>query len=192
MVARVNDRALRATGSLLRQIAVLHVRAQRDEVACCAGTTAAQCHILTELGRSGPLSITALGRRVGVDKGWISRAVADLVDAGLLVRLSVADDRRNVLVRLSSTGRRRVAALNRVLDAHAGRVLSRIPPAERERVQGALELVLAALREEQLQRSATGGCSRSATRHRPSVTAEARAATASRARRASPLRERRR
>lgn len=147
MVAKVNGWNLRVTGSLLREIARLHVRAQRDTLACCAGTTAAQCHILTELGRSGPLSITALGRQIGVDKGWISRAVVDLVSAGLLIKLSVANDRRNVLVRLSSKGRRRMLALNRVLDAHAARVLSRVSVRDRDQVHGVLEVVLDALKE---------------------------------------------
>lgn len=151
MVARVNDMAPAGAqdgpGALLREVARLHVRAQREQVACC-GTTVAQCHILTELDRAGPLPLTVLGGRLGLDKGWVSRAVAGLVEDGLLDRAARPDDGRIVVLSLSAAGRRRVAALNRTLDAQAERVLRRIPAAERRQVQRALALVRGALREE--------------------------------------------
>jgi DNA-binding MarR family transcriptional regulator len=141
------DDALESTGALLRDVARLHVRAQREQVSCC-GTTVAQCHILTELERAGPLPLTALGRRLGLHKGWISRAVATLVAEGLVVRAGVEGDDRVVVLSLSRTGERRVVALNATLDGHAARVLSRIAAPERDPVHRALALVRAALREE--------------------------------------------
>lgn len=142
-----SDEGLETTGALLRDVARLHVRAQRKQVACC-GTTVAQCHILTELERAGPLQLTELGARLGVHKGWISRGVASLVDEGLVERGGTGRDERIVVVRLSAAGQRRVAALNRALDRHAARVLGRIPAPERGLVRKALALVGAALREE--------------------------------------------
>jgi DNA-binding MarR family transcriptional regulator len=151
MVASRNDMApedgLETTGALLRDVARLHVRAQRQQVACC-GTTVAQCHILTELERTGPLALTELGARLGLHKGWISRGVASLVDEGLVERGRTGRDERVVVVRLSAAGQRRVAALNQALNRHAARVLGRIPAPERALVQKALALVRAALREE--------------------------------------------
>ena len=151
MVARKNERsrgdALEATGALLREVARLHVRAQREQVACC-GTTLAQCHILTELGRTGPLPLTGLGRRLGLHKGWVSRAVATLVAEGLLERGGVDGDERVVVLSLSRAGRRRLDALNGTLNRHAGKVLGRIAASERGAVHRALELVRTALREE--------------------------------------------
>ena len=151
MVAERNERsrgdALESTGALLRDVARLHVRAQREQVSCC-GTTLAQCHILTELARAGPLPLTGLGRRLGLHKGWISRAVATLVADGLLERGGVDGDERVVVLSLSPAGQRRVDALNRTLNRHAANVLGRIAPSERERVHRALALVQTALREE--------------------------------------------
>lgn len=151
MVARRNhrppDAALESTGALLRDVARLHVRAQREQVSCC-GTTLAQCHILTELGRAGPLPLTGLGRRLGLHKGWISRAVAALVAEGLVERGGVEDDERVVVLSLSSAGQRRVDALDRTLNLHAARVLGQIAASEREQVHRALALVRDALRRE--------------------------------------------
>lgn len=151
MVAKRNERAvegaLESTGALLRDVARLHVRAQREQVSCC-GTTLAQCHILTELGRSGPLTLTGLGRRLGLHKGWISRAVAALVAEGLLERGGVDGDERVVLLSLTRAGERRVDALNSTLNRHAAKVLCRIGAQEREQVHRALALVRTALRAE--------------------------------------------
>jgi DNA-binding MarR family transcriptional regulator len=148
MVVGDNEgRALEAMGALLREVARLHVKAQREQVACC-GTTVAQCHVLTELGREAPLAMTALVRRLGLDKGWISRAVASLVAAGLVARGPDRADARVVIVDLTAAGRRRVRELNRALDRQAARVLGRVPAPERAQVQGALELVRGALRKE--------------------------------------------
>ncbi len=151
MVARRNDLphddTLETTGALLRDVARLHVRAQREQVSCC-GTTVAQCHILTELERSGPLPLTALGRRLGLHKGWISRAVATLVAGGLVVRDGVEGDDRVVVLSLSRNGKRRVDALNATLNRHAAKVLGRIAAPERDQVHRALALVRAALRDE--------------------------------------------
>jgi DNA-binding MarR family transcriptional regulator len=137
----------RTTGALLRDVARLHVRAQREQVACC-GTTVAQCHVLTELERAGPLPLTELGRRLGLHKGWISRTAAAMVDGGLLERGGREADGRIVVLSLSRAGQRRVEALNAALDRQAAKVLGRIAASEREHVHRALVLVRAALREE--------------------------------------------
>lgn len=151
MVANGNDRGaasdLETAGALLRDVARLHVRAQREQVACC-GTTLAQCHILTELGRSGPLPLTDLGRRLGLHKGWISRAVATLADEGLVERSAKEADGRVVVLSLSRAGQRRVQALNETLNRQAAKVLRRIAAPERAQVHRALALVRDALREE--------------------------------------------
>jgi DNA-binding MarR family transcriptional regulator len=146
MVATSNYKDSEA-GALLREVARLHVRAQRELVQCC-DTTVAQCHILTELQRTGPLPITELGRRLALHKGWISRGVASLVDEGLLTRSSGQEDGRVVVVALSASGARRVQELNRRLDAQVGRVLTRIPSPERRQVASALRLLRDALHEE--------------------------------------------
>ena len=108
-------------GALLRDVARLHAHAQREQVACCNGTTATQCQILTEVGRHGPLTLAALGRRLSLDKGWLSRAVETLVQEGLLTKQAGDNDRRTIRIALSPAGERRYQHLNETLNAHAER-----------------------------------------------------------------------
>jgi DNA-binding MarR family transcriptional regulator len=136
------------TGNLLREVARLHVHTQREQVAYCTRTTSTQCLILTEVGRFGPLTLADLGRRTSLDKGWLSRAVEMLVQQGLLTKALSDSDRRTIRIALSKAGETRFGQLNETLDAHAQRVMARIPPTEQEQVAHALELLYQSLQAE--------------------------------------------
>ena len=114
-------------GVLLREVARLHVHSQREQVACCNGTTSTQCLILTEVARFGPMTLADLGRRTSLDKGWLSRAVETLVQQGLLTKALGDADRRTIRIALSPAGETRYMQLNETLDAHAQRVMACIP-----------------------------------------------------------------
>src|SRR6516225_3291361 len=135
-------------GNLLREVARLHVHTQREQVACCTGTTSTQCLILTEVGRNGPMTLAELGRRTSLDKGWLSRAVEMLVQQGLLTKALGDHDRRTIRIALSPGGQTRFGQLNETLDAHAERVMARIPKAEQEQVAHALALLYQSLQAE--------------------------------------------
>jgi DNA-binding MarR family transcriptional regulator len=136
------------TGALLREVARLHTHLQRANVACCAGTTVTQCTVLTELGRSGPVPLAELSRRIGFDKSWTSRAVEHLVQDGLIEKVPSQTDHRMVRLSLSPVGEQRVRDLNRTLNGLSERVLEHVPASEREGVQKALSLLLVALQAE--------------------------------------------
>ena len=137
-----------AAGALLRDVARLHIQSQREQVACCGGTTATQCQILTELGQYGPMTLAELSHRVGLDKSWTSRAVDVLVEAGLLIKEAGAPDRRTIRITFSPTGMARYTDLKDTLNAQAERVLGRIPANEQANVYHALKLLQEALRAE--------------------------------------------
>lgn len=134
--------------SLLREVARLHGQIQRDGVACCGGTTSTQCTILTELGHGGPMTLAELGRRLGVDKGWVSRAVEAMAQEGLLAKKSGTADKRTITITLTPAGQERFLALNVTLNTRSLQVMSRIPAAERSNVLRALELLLQAMKAE--------------------------------------------
>ena len=136
------------TGALQREVARLHTHLQRTNVACCAGTTVTQCTVLTELGRSGPVPLAELSRRIGFDKSWTSRAVEHLVQDGLVEKVPSQTDHRMIRISLSSEGELRVRDLNRTLNGLSERVLERVPVSEHEGVQKALSLLLMALQAE--------------------------------------------
>ena len=134
-----------AHGSLLREVTRLYVRAQRTAADCC-GTSPTQCQVITELGRSGPIPMVELGRRLCLEKSWISRAIDGLVADGLVAKEANPDDSRSWLVQLTAGGAWRLEALNQQIEAHAERVIDRIPSAQRAKVRQSLIVLLDALR----------------------------------------------
>ncbi|MFN5049738.1 MarR family winged helix-turn-helix transcriptional regulator, partial [Roseateles sp.] len=68
-------------GNLLREVARLYTRAQRVVADCCRSTST-QCHLLTELARSGPLPLSELGLRLSLEKSWVWRAVEAMAARG--------------------------------------------------------------------------------------------------------------
>lgn len=136
------------SGSLLREVARMYTRAQRVVADCCR-TTSTQCHLLTELGRSGPLPLSELGTRVSLEKSWVSRAVEALAARGLVTKEPNPSDARSWLVTLTANGVRTVNELNQTLDAHATQLLGRFSARDRAAVEKSLLLLMQALREDQ-------------------------------------------
>lgn len=136
-----------SAGELLREVARLYTRAQRVVADCCQ-TTSTQCHLLTELGRSGPMPMGELGTRLLLEKSWISRAVDGLAERGLVTREPNPADARSWLVTLTADGRRRVRELNATLDAHAESLLSGLTERDRAQVDRALLVLLRVLRND--------------------------------------------
>ncbi|MCA3217264.1 MAG: winged helix-turn-helix transcriptional regulator [Burkholderiales bacterium] len=151
------------SGSLLREVTRLYARAQRAAADCC-GTSPTQCQVITELGRTGPISMVELGRRLCLEKSWISRAIEGLVDDGLVTKAINPADSRSWLVSLSAAGRRRLKALDEQIEGHARRVLAHVPASQRTVVQQSLMLLLAALRQD-AGLDATEGAACCAPRH---------------------------
>lgn len=135
-------------GRLLREVARIYTRAQRVVADCCR-TTSTQCHLLTELGRSGPLPLSELGTRVSLEKSWVSRAVEAMAARGLVTKEPNPSDARSWLVTLTADGVRTVNELNDTLDTHAGQLLGRLGERNRAAVEKSLLLLLQALREDQ-------------------------------------------
>jgi DNA-binding MarR family transcriptional regulator len=136
-----------APGSLLREVARLYTRAQRVVADCCS-TTSTQCHLLTELGRSGPLPLSELGTRVSLEKSWVSRAVEAMAARGLVTKEANPLDARSWLVTLTADGERTVRELNQTLDEHARQLLASLSERERAAVETSLLTLLNALRED--------------------------------------------
>jgi DNA-binding MarR family transcriptional regulator len=136
-----------APGALLREVARLYTRAQRVVADCCR-TTSTQCHLLTELGRFGPLPLSELGTRVSLEKSWVSRAVEAMAARGLVTKEPNPQDARSWLVTLTADGERTVRELNQTLDDHAEALLASLSPRQRDAVETSLLTLLKALRED--------------------------------------------
>ncbi|WP_019009360.1 MarR family winged helix-turn-helix transcriptional regulator [Deinococcus aquatilis] len=138
----------RNSGDLLRRITRLHTALQQRTATCCGIQSLTRCQMLTTLGRESPLTLADLSRRLGADKGWLSRNVDELVQDGLVSKQPRATDRRAIELTLTAQGQEQVAALNAELAAQSVRLLGHVPQEEQAGVLRALELLAAALEAE--------------------------------------------
>ncbi|KRA14204.1 MAG: MarR family transcriptional regulator [Pseudomonadota bacterium] len=136
------------SGNLLREVARLLARAQ-SVVADCNSTANDQCYLLAELGRSGTLAMTELGRRVRREKSWVSRSVEALAARGLVVKEPNPGDSRTCLVRLTDEGLQSVNDCNAALDAHAAQLLACLGERDRAAVERSLLILLKVMRQDQ-------------------------------------------
>ena len=69
-----------------------------------AGLSSVEFGLVASLGRHPPMSVIRLAEAVGMDKGQISRALAELVARKLVAKAANPRDNREVLVCLTRTG----------------------------------------------------------------------------------------
>src|SRR4051812_30870431 len=69
-----------------------------------AGLSSVEYGLVANLGRQPPISVARLAEAVGLDKGQISRALADLVSRKLVTKAVNVRDNREVLVSLTKAG----------------------------------------------------------------------------------------
>jgi DNA-binding MarR family transcriptional regulator len=69
-----------------------------------AGLSSVEFGLVASLGRRPPMSVIRLAEAVGMDKGQISRALAELVSRKLVARAANPRDNREVLVCLTRAG----------------------------------------------------------------------------------------
>lgn len=69
-----------------------------------AGLSSVEFGLVASLGRRPPMSVVRLAEAVGMDKGQISRALAELVSRKLVSKAVNPRDNREVLVSLTRTG----------------------------------------------------------------------------------------
>ena len=69
-----------------------------------AGLSSVEFGLVASMGRRRPMSVISLAAAVGMDKGQISRALAELVARKLVAKAVNPQDNREVLVCLTRTG----------------------------------------------------------------------------------------
>jgi len=79
-----------------------------DRALSPAGLRVTGYSILSRLADEGPMSVSELAGRLGMERTTCTREVAPLVDAGL-VEIATGPDRRRRLLRLTGPGRERRA-----------------------------------------------------------------------------------
>jgi DNA-binding MarR family transcriptional regulator len=95
----------------------------------------------------GPLNMSAVAQRLGVNPSNASRTCDRLVRGGLLDRRDAEDDRRNVSLTLTPSGRRLVAAMLRQRAVIFSHVVDRMDDAQRARLTKGLAAFADAARD---------------------------------------------
>ena len=98
-----------------------------------------QWRILAVLGRYPDLSATDVAERTAMDKVAVSRAVAALLEAGLLRRRPHGQDRRRSVLELSARGYRVYDQVAPLALAYEKRLLDGLDEAERRVLLGLLD-----------------------------------------------------
>ena len=97
-----------------------------------------QTSVLVTLEEHEPLRLSELARREAVTPPTMSRALAALDDAGLLVRTPDPQDARSALVELSAAGRAMIEQLRTERTAVLAERLARLAPEHREALAAAV------------------------------------------------------
>jgi DNA-binding MarR family transcriptional regulator len=96
ITAMVSSR-LMVLANLLKRGAILRYKR-------LAGLSSVEFGLVASLGRRPPMSVVRLGEAVGMDKGQISRALAELVERKLVAKAVNPRDNRETLVSLTRAG----------------------------------------------------------------------------------------
>jgi DNA-binding MarR family transcriptional regulator len=115
--------------------------------------TNTEFHIVMWLGVDGPLPMGDLAARVKTTMPNCTRAIAKLVDAGIVLRKRNPADRRSVLARLSARGERIFCRLDEVTDRQLGVFLDVLEPRDRVALLDILERVACRFEAAELQRA---------------------------------------
>lgn len=129
---------LETTARLRAVIGRLSRRLRPTPTALAAGMTPTRISVLLTVVREGRIGLSDLAAAESINPTQLSRAIAQLLEAGLVERSADQGDRRAAWVKPTSAGKRlaerirgeRTDALNLALEA--------LDPAERERIFAAL------------------------------------------------------
>ncbi len=137
------NKSLAFAANLQRQLYRLVRTYELCDQACLAqnGVTASQGYTLLSLPQEGHLSMNDLSEAMGLAGSTMTRYVDGLVRKGLAQRKPDAEDRRVVRVELTKQGQKVRSILDGALQDFFKQVLDEIPPAERNTLLHALELV---------------------------------------------------
>jgi len=143
---------LDTTARLRAVIGRLSRRLRPTPTARAAGLTPTSISVLLTVVREGPIRLSDLAAAEGINPTQLSRAIAHLVDTGLIERSADEGDRRAAWLEPTAVGRELTERIRRERTDALTLALEGLDPAERERIVsalGALEHLAEQLREDE-------------------------------------------
>ena len=139
MPATLTPTDIETTARLRAVIGRLSRRLRPTAAAVAAGLTPTRISILLTVVREGPMRLSDLSDSEGVNPTQLSRAIAQLVDSGLVDRSADEGDRRAAWVKPTTAGRRLAERIRRERTDALTLALEGLDGAERERIVAALD-----------------------------------------------------
>jgi DNA-binding MarR family transcriptional regulator len=129
---------LDTTARLRAVIGKLSRRLRPTPTARAAGLTPTRISVLLTVVREGPLRLADLADAEGINPTQLSRAIAHLVESGLVERAADEGDRRAAWLKPTAAGRKLAERIRKERTDALNAALAGLDPAERERVVSAL------------------------------------------------------
>lgn len=123
------------------RLAVVRLERRLRKSSPTDGVTPSQYSALSLLGRHGPLRLGELARREHISKSTVTRLVAGLERAGLVLRTEDDTDARSALVDLSRPGRDLLSAMTRGSNDYLHARLATLDAHDRDRLADAVEIL---------------------------------------------------
>ena len=152
MAPTLTELDLDTTVRLRAVIGKLSRRLRPTSAARAAGLTPTRISVLLTVVRVGPIRLSDLADAEGINPTQLSRAIAHLVDTGLVDRSADEGDRRAAWLRPTAAGRKLTERIRRERTDALNVALETLDPAERERIVfalAALEHLAEQLREDE-------------------------------------------
>ncbi len=130
---------LETTARLRAVIGRLSRRLRPTPTAIAAGLTPTRISVLLTVVREGSIRLADLAEAESINPTQLSRAVAHLLESGLVERSADQGDRRAAWVKPTPAGKRMAERIRRERTDALNIALDGIQPAERERIVAALD-----------------------------------------------------
>jgi DNA-binding MarR family transcriptional regulator len=129
---------LETAAQLRTVIGRLSRRLRSTAAARDAGLTPTAISLLLTVARIGRVRLSELAESEGINPTMLSRAIAGMVQDGLLTRSSDEGDRRAAWVEATAAGRRLAERMRRERTSAVNEALEALPEADRRRIERAL------------------------------------------------------
>lgn len=101
----------------------------------------AEARVLYELAQREQSTATEIAELLGLDAGYLSRILRTFEQKGLITRKPSKEDARQILLKLTTSGRREFSQVNAATNREIGSLLQPLAPEEQQRVVSAMQTV---------------------------------------------------
>lgn len=130
-------------GELVQRLVRVFQLFERDQIKI-HGFTSSQCYTLLELLKQESISMNELSNKMNLDTSTMTRVIDNLVRDELVKRVRDENDRRFVVVELTSKGQDVAQSLNHSIEAYYQKITENLPLGQTEQVLTSVQQLLTA------------------------------------------------